>query len=134
MIWLIAGVIVVLGGFCAVLYVGQEKRQVRHDEQVAKLVQQITRNNAGEATLKAMKMASEVLSDTVDKVTSTIGTSFATATGLNSGGAIIEPPDVPQDGEIDDDFPIPDVEMDRFFADADTAVENGFIGGRAPGE
>jgi hypothetical protein len=125
MIWIAVSAVVVLGGFCAVLYLGQEKRQERHDAQVAKLVKQITRTNPADATLEAITITSEVLTNAVDKVTSTIGTSFASATGLAPvGDTVVSPPDPEPD---DDELQWPDVELDGRFVSPDLPSGNGTI-------
>ena len=115
MVFLVAGAFVVLVGLLIALYVSQEKRNARHDEQVATLVRQITRTNPSENTLKAMKQTAEVLTDAVDKITGTIGSSFATATGIGSGG-IVNPEQQRESEQPDEELFVPDVDMDGFFA------------------
>lgn len=123
MIAVVVSVIVVLGAFCVVLYLSQERRQRAHDEAVAKLVAQITKSNPANATLKAMTQTADVLGETVDKVTKALGQSFQTATG--TGQSEVIPP--AEEAEAMFASYIPDVDMDPYFGELTPPTENGMI-------
>jgi hypothetical protein len=109
---------IILGGVAWVVWRDMRVQRQSHEAQVGRLLEQITKTNPATSTLKAVRETAEVITSAVDRVTSTIGTSFGIAMGGGQGGIVEQPLPIYEDTDEPDSV-FPAHELDDLFVKPD---------------